>query len=190
MPVPQSVPIKVDVGFKAPKYFRRTQPFDNSKNIVNILTVGGVVRGTSLNDFACQFEIYTKKEVSDGLSEREPGSGRWVPSSVVERMIQAKEIFARGDEGNYVYCHLTEDEVFADGFPANWGVRHTPSTNSTYLFAPGDNGEVAICERPGKAIISAEDWVRMARAMALGLFEQRKLLDAVMVGWKERSDDF
>lgn len=177
MPVPQSVEIRGEPGSKAPALFTRKKPFDNSANILNILKSGGLVRGIFSDGAAGPFEILTKKERSEGLHESAPGAGRWVPSHIVDWMIRRQQIFVvPGEKGApFVYCELTQDDVYSDGFPAGWGVRHVPSTNATHLFAPNDGAELIICERAQP--LSVEDWVPLARAMAFGLYAQETLLD-------------
>lgn len=90
---------------------------------------------------------------------------------------ERQEVFVAPAEGDpFVYCELTQDEVFSDGFPAGWGVRHVPSTNATHLFGSSNDSERAICERPRS--FTVEEWAPLARTMALGLYAHDKLLAA------------
>jgi hypothetical protein len=170
MPVPTSVAIKADASdFKPHHIFSRNKPFDNFHNIKTVIKGGGFVRGVWADGLAGPFEIFTKKESEGYRPNSSPGLGRWVPSRVIESMIHMKEIFVVQDEENagLVSVHLTEDEVFSDGFPDDWGVRHVPSTDATYLFKPGEERELSICERPRGFLL--EEWVPLARTMAIGL---------------------
>jgi hypothetical protein len=178
MPVPTSVAIKAGASdFKPHHIFSRNKPFDNFHNIKTVIKGGGFVRGVWTDGQAGPFEIFTKKESEGYRPNKSPGLGRWVPTHVIERMIYLKEIFVIEDEENagLVSVHLTEDEVFSDGFPDGWGVRHVPSTDVTYLFKPGEDSHIPICERPRG--LPLDEWVPMARVMAIGLdvFPQVKI---------------
>jgi hypothetical protein len=171
MPVPNSITIIDDSEWKtAPQVrFKTKKSFDHSGNILTMIRGGGCLRGLLGQGGAGSFEVLSKRELREEDGDVKIGHGRKVSSYVIQMMIVRKEIFVvPNDEApsGIVYAVATVDDFYTEGFPSAWGVQDKPYLGVSMLYKKAENGLFEVCVRPRG--LSIEQWVPVARAMAVG----------------------
>lgn len=171
MPVPNSIAIIDDSEWKLAPHapFRMKKSFDHSGNILTMIRAGGCLRGMLDRDGAGCFEVLSKRELREEGGDIKIGHGRRVSSYVVRSMITRKEIFVVPEAENspgIVFATATVDDFYTEGFPSDWGVQDKPYLGVSMLYKKTESGLIEVCGRP--KMLSIEQWVPVARAMAVG----------------------
>lgn len=169
--VPVSMPLIGEKEYTLAPHlrFQTRKPFDHISNIINIMKVGGCLRGFVERDGIGLVEIMTKRKLAEEAADVKIGRGRVVSFSTLDFLIKRKFVYFpvfSCSIGDVVEARLVDDAVISTEFPFNWSVVYTPHSGKAALVVRNGKDQLEVCLMPPQAEL--EKWLPVARAMAAG----------------------